>query len=258
MASYSYFCSMTGEKKSLCGNDWLRQRKEIAVCPLGWGREGWEGAEASTDCGRQINRKDKKLKVKNPKEKKNPGFDNEADKRRNTITTAGNWRGWGKLYKLRWKVGKGLEMNYRQSQKRGTQSIGRSFSWELSQSEDGVDIEDIQDLTVDCGLSFVTHTHKKKLRVISRIFITEIQMTGCSACSLGSEDYHTVPEPESCHLYFLHLLSWLLVCKSFFLYCLSFLQNKKCQNPFSKSTFFSNEKIIFPWRKWLKCVHTGL
>lgn len=86
------------------------------------------GPEASTDCGRQINRKDKKLKVKNPKEKKNPGCDNEADKRRNTITTAGNWRGWGKLYKLRWKVGKGLEMNYRQSQKRGTQSIGRSFS----------------------------------------------------------------------------------------------------------------------------------
>lgn len=130
LASYSYFCSMTGEKKSLCGNDWLRQRKEIAVCPLGWGREGWEGAEASTDCGRQINRKGKKLKVKNPEGKKNAGFDNEADKRRNTITTAGNWRGWGKLHKLRWKVGKGLEMNYRQPQKRGTRSIGRSFSWE--------------------------------------------------------------------------------------------------------------------------------
>lgn len=35
---------------------------------LGWG--GVRGAEASTDCGRQINRKDKKLKVKNPEEEK--------------------------------------------------------------------------------------------------------------------------------------------------------------------------------------------
>lgn len=82
------------------------------------------------DCGRQINRKDKKLKVKNPEEekKKSPACDNEADKKRNTFTTAGNWRGWGKLYKLRWEVRKGLEMNYRQSQKRGTRSMGRSFT----------------------------------------------------------------------------------------------------------------------------------
>lgn len=54
------------------GNDWLRQRKEITVCPLwGGGQVGrLKPAQTVADSGKQINRKDKQLKVKNPEEGK--------------------------------------------------------------------------------------------------------------------------------------------------------------------------------------------